>query len=84
MDKIRLEFVQAITSGHDHEDVHHKEIMDLNREKLQSEERRHHDTMKLEHERLENAPQIGKGYVDALLSLAYGMKKIGNVLLQWP
>lgn len=80
MDKTRLEFVEAMSSGHNREDMRHKEIIELDRQKLQSEEARHSDIMKLEHERLESASNTGKAYVDALLSLSDAMKTIGNAL----
>ena len=81
MDKTRLEFVEAISSGHNCEDTSHKEIIELDRQKLQSEETRHTDLMRLERERIESASNTGKAYVDALLSLSDAMKTIGNALL---
>ena len=82
MDKTRLEFVQAISGGHDREDIHHREIIELDRQKLQSEELRHIDTMKLERERMDSASATGQGYVNALLSLSDAMKTIGDALLK--
>ena len=82
MDKTRLEFVQAISGGHDREDICLQKNIELDREKLLSKELHHLDTIKLEHERLDSASATKQGYVNALLSLSNIMKTIGNALLK--
>jgi hypothetical protein len=69
-----------MTGGHDREDLRHKEIMEMEKQRLQSEELRHRDMVQLEQSRIASAAETGKGYVDALLSLGDAMRAIGSAL----
>jgi len=80
MDKTKTEFTHAMTGRHDRKDLRHKEIMEMKKDRLQSEELRHRDIMQLEQSRIASATETGKGYVDALLSLEDAMKVIGSAL----
>jgi len=47
MNKTRIELTYAMLGGHDREDLRHKEIIKMDKDRLQSEEFCHRDIMQL-------------------------------------
>jgi len=45
MDKTKIELTEALIGGHDYEELCYKEIIEMEKQRLQSQELRHHDIM---------------------------------------
>jgi len=80
MDKTRTEFKEAITGGHDCNNLRYKEIMEIEKYRLKLEELRHRNIVQLEQSRIASAAKTGKGYMDVLLSLGDAIRVIGSTL----
>lgn len=81
----------TISVEQDRKDARHRATLELDakkhRELLELEARKHQDKIIIEKEKLQRSAALGQGYIAALLSIADGLKVIGDALKKpwwWP